>query len=167
MTTSIQKPQPVARIARPHIPDTEKNILLPLEIRLMAFARYLTPALEAQLREEFAEYLQQEQFPVLVGNRLIDRICATTLQDHPTEKARELLGYAYLKQYQDSLVGVLLAPVDVTDDFDWVMQGLPRNWGDYIFSGEIPVKDHAALQDQRCCNLCRMAALQRGGMLRL
>jgi len=127
--TSLPTPIPLVRIARPIIPNSEKMILLPLEIKLKAFASVLSAEMVVQLQDEFAPYLDRERYPVLVGNRLLDRVCELALSETPLAEARQMLGYKYLMLYQESFLGMLLAPgSEPTDDFDWVMEGLPRNY---------------------------------------
>lgn len=121
-------PVPLVRIVRPPTATNEKMILLPLEIKLKAFSSVLSDALLVQLQDEFAAYLNQDHYPVLVGNQLLDRVCELALPDQPIADARQLLGYKYLMLYQASFLGILLAPLDPGGEFEWVMRGLPRNY---------------------------------------
>jgi uncharacterized protein (TIGR02265 family) len=120
---------PIARIARPRMPDAAKMIMLPLSIRLKSFAKFMTPSVHSQLEEEFAPYLNQPQYPVIVGNQLVDRVCAMCLAEYERGAAQQLLGQCYIERYQESLIGrLLLAPLEADHDFEWALRGLPRNY---------------------------------------
>ena len=126
--TQSLTPVPLVRIARPPTANNEKMILLPLEIKLKAFSSVLSEEMLMQLQDEFAPYLNQDRYPVLVGNQLLDRVCELALPDQSIAAARQLLGYKYLMLYQASFLGILLAPVEPGGEFEWVMRGLPRNY---------------------------------------
>jgi uncharacterized protein (TIGR02265 family) len=127
--TPSTQPPVASRVSRPRMPDSEKMILLPLSIRLKAFDKFLTPAVREQLHTEFAAYLDQPQYPVVIGNRLVDQVCNTSLTDYSPQEARQLLGRCYIERYQESVLGrLLLAPISSNQDFEWVMRGLPRNY---------------------------------------
>jgi uncharacterized protein (TIGR02265 family) len=120
-------PTPVARIERPPLPDAEKMILLPISVRLKVFDHYLTPALRAQVEAEFGSWRGQPQYPVLVGNRLLDVMC-TALPDRSPEEARRMLGYEYVAQYRYTVLGWLMLVVRPVLDMEWLMRGLPRQY---------------------------------------
>src|SRR4051812_26138047 len=121
-------PTPVARIARPHIPDEEKKILLPLDIRLKAFDPLLTPPVREQIQVEFKDYLGKPEFPMLVGNRLVDLVCATCLADRPVAEAQRMLGHQYMQRYWNTLMGRFLMMAAPLVDVEWVLRGLPRQF---------------------------------------
>jgi uncharacterized protein (TIGR02265 family) len=120
-------PTPAVRIERPHMPDSEKMIRLPIDVRLKVFDRYLTPTLRAQVEEEFGVWRGQPQYPVLVGNRLLDVLC-TALPDRSPAEARQMLGYEYVAQYRHTVLGWLMLVVRPMLDLDWVLRGLPRQY---------------------------------------
>lgn len=113
------------------MPDSEKMIRLPIDVRLRVFDRYLTPALRTQIEEEFGRWKGQSQYPVLVGNRLLDVLCTSLPEREPAE-ALQMLGYQYVSQYRDTALGFLLlvvrAMVGKLVDMDWVLRGLPRQY---------------------------------------
>jgi uncharacterized protein (TIGR02265 family) len=118
----------VTRIARPFIPDDQKRILFPLRVILASFDAYLTPANRAQLEDEFAPYLDHPYYPVLVGNSLTDRVCELCLADHPVAEARQILGRAYVRRYQETLFGKMLAVAGPLLQFEWILKGLPNQY---------------------------------------
>jgi uncharacterized protein (TIGR02265 family) len=127
--------EPLVKIERPRIPDAQKLILVPLDIRFKTFDSFLTPNLRSQLRQEFAEYLGQPNYPVLVGNRLIDRVCETALSGYSPEEAHQLLGRSYVERYRETVLGWLLGLISRLKrtagpivSMDWVMRGLPRQY---------------------------------------
>lgn len=121
-------PTPAAQVRRPHVPDADKKILLPLGIRLKAFEAYLTPAAREQINQEFKDYLGCDEYPVLVGNRLIDLICRTCLADQPLPEARRILGHQYMQQYWSTLLGHFLKMAAPLAKVEWIMRGLPRQY---------------------------------------
>lgn len=138
LTTHSSEPgslKPLVKIERPRVPDSQKLILVPLDIRFKTFDSYLTPDLRSQLRIEFAEYLGQPNYPVLVGNRLIDRVCETALSEYSPKEAHQLLGRSYVEHYRETVLGWLLGLISRLKktagpivSIDWVMRGLPRQY---------------------------------------
>lgn len=103
MPTSLPAPiVPAVRVARPPIPDDQKLIFSGIDFLIEAVADRLTPALQAQITAEFGAYLGKSRYPVLVGNRLIDLLCATCLADRPLAEARQLFGRYYSSCQRES-----------------------------------------------------------------
>lgn len=118
----------VTRIERPPMPDEAKLIVFPLSVVLASFEAYLTPAIRAQLEQEFAPALAQQQYPVLVGNRLIDRVCELCLADKPLEEARQILGRAYISHYRKTLIANILTVPDPLLHLEQILEGLPHQY---------------------------------------
>jgi uncharacterized protein (TIGR02265 family) len=77
---------------------------------------------------EFKDYLGKPEFPMLVGNRLVDLVCATCLAQYPVAEAQRLLGYQYMQRYWSTLMGRFLMMAAPLADVEWVLRGLPRQY---------------------------------------
>jgi uncharacterized protein (TIGR02265 family) len=64
----------------------------------------------------------------LVGNRLIDLLCATCLADQPMDEARQVFGRYYVARYRETILGGLLRVMAPLVNLEWVVRGLPRNF---------------------------------------
>lgn len=129
MNASLPAPiVPAVRVARPPIPDDQKLVFSGIDFLIEAVADRLTPALQEQITAEFGAYLRKSRYPVLVGNRLIDLLCATCLADRPRAAARQLFGRYYVTRYQETITGGLLRLMVPRVSLAWVVRGLPRNF---------------------------------------
>jgi uncharacterized protein (TIGR02265 family) len=128
MINQSPPPRIVTRIERPPMPDEKKLIVFPLSVVLASFEAYLTPAIRAQLEQEFAPYLEQQRYPVLVANRLIDRACELCLADKPIGAARQILGRAYVSHYRKTLLGNMLTMPDPLSHLEQILAGLPHQY---------------------------------------
>jgi len=81
-----------------------------------------------QIEDEFQTYLGQAQYPVLVGNQVIDRVCALGLPSQPTEQARQILGRSYVERYKETILGRLLLVAMPHMKLEWILRGCPRNY---------------------------------------
>jgi uncharacterized protein (TIGR02265 family) len=94
------------------MPDAEKIWLLPLDLHLKAVEDRLSPDLRAELEAEFADYLGAAQHPVVVGNRLVDRLCLTALGELPVPLARRQFGLRYSRCQRQTILGkVMMAAI--------------------------------------------------------
>ena len=96
---------PAERQIRPLVPDVDKVWLLPLDLHLKAVADLLTPATRAALEAEFAPYWGASRHPLLVGNQLVDRICAGALGHLPLPVAQREFGLRYSRRQRDTILG--------------------------------------------------------------
>jgi uncharacterized protein (TIGR02265 family) len=81
------------------MPDSEKLVRLPLDLALRTAEAYLTPAIRAEARAEFAEYLGRPQTPPLQINRMVDFLAERCLPTYPLDEARRWLGAQALTLY--------------------------------------------------------------------
>ncbi len=116
-------PAPAVRQTRPPVPDADKVWLLPLDLHLKAVDDLLTPILRASLEAEFAPYLGAARHPLLVGNRLVDRLCAGVFGDLPIGTAQRQFGMRYSRRQRDTILGrVMVGAVSLVS----IEQGLRR-----------------------------------------
>src|SRR5437764_12789099 len=104
--STVAPPILLAQVVRPAISDAEKQINFPLDERLAAAERHLTPETMAQVRAEFHAYLGKPHYPALVANALTDRLCALAFPYQPRTLALQQLGREYiLHRYPKTLRG--------------------------------------------------------------
>ncbi len=105
---------PLVRLERPPMPDADKLMLTPLDLLLEILADCITPAMQAQIVEQFGVYLGKGQHPALVNRRLLNFLCQTCLPQYsPTEAQREF-GRRSVLHYRKSILGrVMLAALPV------------------------------------------------------
>ncbi len=96
---------PVSRVARPIMADSRKLWLVPMEEHLTSLDPPLSPALHARVMAEFGSYMGKGEYPVQVGNQLIDLLCAEYLGDQPVAEARRQLGYSYNRSFRRTILG--------------------------------------------------------------
>src|SRR4051812_29585268 len=92
------------RCARPPVPDSEKVVRQPLDVALRTAGPYLTPAIRAEARQEFAAYLGRPQTSPLQVNRMIDFLAVRCLPTYPLDEARRWLGAQALSLYVKTLL---------------------------------------------------------------
>jgi uncharacterized protein (TIGR02265 family) len=131
------EPEAVVRYARPPIPDSEKLVRLPLDLALRTAEAYLTPAIRAEARVEFADYLGRPQTPPLELNRMIDFLAARCLPTYPLDEARRWLGSQGLSLYvKTPLVQAIYFTLRKAS-IEWILRSFPRqfamsqNYGTY------------------------------------
>ncbi|HEX6607540.1 MAG TPA: DUF2378 family protein [Chloroflexia bacterium] len=121
-------PNPTIRITRPPVPDAEKRYLTQLDVALETAGDRLTPALRAQIEQEFGAYLGQTGHPCLVANRLDDLLCRACFADHLMPEARRLFGRASVGHYRESILGrVMLAAIPIMG-MERIVRLIPRSF---------------------------------------
>lgn len=128
MQTPSPASAPLVRIARPLIPVEQRRVLLRTELLVKAVDAQLTAAQLAQVQAEFGAYLNERQYPPLVGNALVDRLCALCFPERPLAEARQQLGYQYMLRYWQTPLGKMVMPAMRIMGMDRIMRGLPRNY---------------------------------------
>lgn len=116
ITPPSPDPPPRARAVRPVIPDSEKVFMSSLDVTVQVVedSGRLTPAIRAQVVDQFGAYLHKPQVPALVYTQLVDLLCATCLADQPLAEARRLFGRGSLTRYRETILGrVLLATLPI------------------------------------------------------
>lgn len=126
--TMLTAPVPLVRVARPRLPDDQKVVLHPLSVLLRALEDKLTYDQRGQIEQEFSEHLANSTYPVLVGNRLMDRVCELGLADRPIGEARQLLATAYMSRYKETILGRILGATMPLMKPEWILRGCPRNY---------------------------------------
>ncbi len=104
-------PAPAVRQTRLPVPNADKVWLLPLDLHLKAVADLLTPAAWAALEAEFAPYWGESRHPLLVGNRLVDRICAGVLGHLLLAAAHREFGSRYSRRQRNTILGRVMTAV--------------------------------------------------------
>jgi uncharacterized protein (TIGR02265 family) len=94
----------VVRYERPTVPDAEKLVRLPLDLVLRTVEDYLTPAIRAEVRTEFAAYLGRRQTPPLELNRMLDFLAVRCLPSYSLDEARRWMGTRGLFLYSQTLL---------------------------------------------------------------
>ncbi len=117
-------------IARPQIPDSDKMIASPLDSIVAAVKLLQPPGTAVQTPPEFAPYLGKSRpsYPALVGNCLIDYLCATYLGNLPINAARRLLGRCYIRAISETFTGVLARYMLTCLSMEQIMHSLPNNY---------------------------------------
>ena len=116
------------RIARPRIPDEEKIVRLPLDLGVRIAQPYLTPALRAEILQEFGPFLGCREHPLAISNRFIDVFCEKCLVEMPVNEGRRLFGASLTSFYVQSPVIKVMVGAMRLASIEWILRGLPRNF---------------------------------------
>src|SRR5690242_14032737 len=126
--TPIPAPNPIIRIERPPMPDSEKRYLTQLDVALETVGDALTPELRAQIQTEFGAYLGKAGHPVLIANQLTELLCRNCFGDQPLLEARRLFGRASVAHYRESILGrVMLAAIPIMG-MERIVRMIPRDF---------------------------------------
>jgi uncharacterized protein (TIGR02265 family) len=126
--SSTPAPNPIIRIERPPMPDSEKRYLTQLDVAMETVGDALTPELRAQIQTEFGAYLGKAGHPCLIANRLNDLLCRNCFGDRPLAEARRLFGRASVGHYRESILGrVMLAAIPIMG-MERIVRMIPRDF---------------------------------------